>query len=419
MPPSESSSSLSPHRDDARHAAEVAVRDSYGRLVAILARRWGDPAGAEDALSEALQSALVVWPDQGVPQKPEAWLLTVAHRRLLDAARSRSVRAQHLENVSDMISDHLRQASSGRDLPDERLPLLFVCAHPAIAPEIRTPLMLQLVLGFDAARIAAVFLVEPATMGQRLVRAKTKIREARIGFRIPEPAEWPDRLSAVLEAVYAAYSTGWENPTNGSDQVSLDFRAEAIRLGRILIQQLPNDPEVAGLLALMLHCDARHGARVDRNGRYVPLDQQEVSEWRTALIEEAETLLRQASRVGRLGRFQVEAAIQSVHAARLHTGKTDHAALVTLYSALLELAPTVGAHIARAAALVKSGNPHEALRALDRLSDPRTENYQPYWAVKAHALAAAGRADEATAARTRALALTSDPAVREYLIQSL
>ena len=293
---------------EAVHEAIKAVaRESYGRLVAYLAARTRDVAGAEDALGEALLAALEVWPRDGVPPKPEAWLLTTARHRLIDRARHERMRAASLPTL-ELLTEESDEAASADKFPDERLKLLFVCAHPAIDPSVHTPLMLQCVLGLDAVRIAHAFLVSPATMGQRLVRTKAKIRDTRIAFEVPEERELPLRLEAVLEAIYAAYGSGWEDAA-GVDPRGRGLADEAIRLSRLLIQLMPLEPEARGLVALMLHCEARRPARRAADGRYVPLSEQDVRLWSKPMIEEAELELTAAAKLGRPGRFQLEAAI--------------------------------------------------------------------------------------------------------------
>jgi predicted RNA polymerase sigma factor len=399
---------------DAHRAAELAARASYGRLVAYLARRSRDVAAAEDALGDAFVAALATWPRDGVPDKPEGWLLATARRRLLDAGRHATVGARALPALHAMVDEADGAAASGPVFPDERLALLFVCAHPAIDEAMRTPLMLQTVLGLDAARIAAAFVVPAATMGQRLVRVKTKIRDAGIRFEVPDPRELPARLGPVLEAIYAAYGSGWEDVA-GAEARREDLADEAIWLGRLVTRLLPDEPEAWGLLALMLHCEARRAARRDASGGYVPLGRQDVERWAWPMIEEAERTLLVAARAGVPGRFQLEAAIQSAHAQRGHTGRTDWDAIALLYEGLVRLAPTVGACVGRAAALAEASGAGPALAALDALPSTVVASYQPYWALRAHLLATLGRADEAAQAYTRAIGLSEDEAVRAFL----
>ena len=308
---------------------ERVARESYGRLVAYLSSHTRDVATAEDALSDALVAALAAWPRDGVPQNPEAWLLTTARHSFLDLVRHRRV-AEASEPTLLLLSEESKEAPVSTQFPDERLKLLFVCAHPAIDPAMHTPLMLQTVLGLDAARIAQAFLVSPSTMGQRLVRAKTKIRSGGIQFEVPQQHELPQRLDAVLEAIYAAFGIGWDDMA-GVDQSGRELAEEAIWLARVLLHLMPREAEVRGLLALMLHCEARRPARRGPDGRYIPLSEQDSQQWSLPLIEEAERHLVEASSRGRSGRFQLEAAIQSVHAERARSGRTEWIAIMLFY----------------------------------------------------------------------------------------
>ena len=379
--------------------------------------RSHDVAAAEDALADAFQAALETWPRSGVPARPEAWLLTAARRRLIDAGRHARVETEAAPALIAVANEAQKIASTDVMFPDERLKLLFICAHPAIDPASRTPLMLQTVMGLDAARIASAFLVKPATMSQRLSRAKTKIRDARIAFDLPEARELPPRLDAVLEAIYAAYGSGWED-VRGADARRRGLATEAIYLGRLLLQLLPTEPEAQGLLALMLHCEARRSARRTAAGEYVPLSEQDIFCWSRPMIEEANRLLFVAERAGRLGRFQLEAAIQSMHARRAWTGDTDWEAIALLYEGLIRVAPTVGALVGRAAAVAEARGPAMGWSMLNAIPAEAVASYQPYWALSAHLLTRLQRLEEAAAARTRAIGLCEDPAMREYLSKS-
>jgi RNA polymerase sigma-70 factor (ECF subfamily) len=392
--------------DEPRRAVEAAARRSYGKLLAFLAARTRDLAGAEDALSEAFASALATWPTQGVPRAPEAWLLQVARRKTLDAGRRRQVRQAAIEPLR-MIAE--AAGDPGPAIPDERLRLMFACAHPALDPAVRAPLILQCVLGFDAVSIGTAFLVAPAAMGQRLVRAKRKIRDAGVPFRVPDPDELAARLDAVLDAIYAVFAAGWTDPA---------LTEEALWLGRLVVALLNGEPEALGLLALMLHVQARRPARRDANGRYIPLSAQNPADWRDELIEEAEALLLCASRLQRIGRFQLEAAIQSAHAARRLTGLTAWAEVVALYDALLARTESPVVALNRAVAVGELHGAAAGLAALDRVAaDQRLTDYQPYWAARATLLADTGDADAADAAYARAIGLEPDRAVRRFLQQ--
>ena len=403
--------------ESATHAAvEELARNSYGRLIAFLASRSGDVAAAEDALSEAFLAALRKWPLDGVPERPEAWLLRAARNRLIDSARHNQVR-QESETFLRQIAEEAQAVAETHDpFPDERLKLLFVCAHPAIDPTARTPLMLQAVLGVDAARIASAFLVSPAAMSQRLVRAKNKIRDAAIPFRVPERPEWTERVSFVLDAIYSAYTTGWDSLNEvGSTHHAL--AAEAVSIGRTLVQLMPGEPEARGLLALMLHCEARRAARFTNTGEFVPIDKQDAALWSRPTMDEAEEHLRTAATLKRLGRYQLEAAIQSIHASRARIGNTDWEQIALLYEGLVRIAPAIGSLVGRAVALAQAGKPADGFAALETIPADRVVNYQPYWAARGHLLHLLNRHGGAGEAFTRAASLTDDPALREYLFK--
>ncbi|MEJ0035396.1 MAG: DUF6596 domain-containing protein [Gammaproteobacteria bacterium] len=401
----------------ARNAVESAAREHYGRLVAFLSSRTRDVAAAEDALSEALLAALTSWAHSGIPNSPEAWLLTAARRRLVDRARHEKMREANALTLEILASEPFDAEPPG-PLPDERLKLLFVCAHPAIDADMRTPLMLQAVLGLEGAQIARAFLVAPATMSQRLVRAKNKIREAGIAFEVPEARDLPDRLDAVLDAIYAAYGNGWEDAA-GVDARARGLAEEAIWLARVLLEVMPDEPEAQGLLALMLHCEARRPARRSEGGRFVPLSEQDPNRWNAPMIADAERVLASAARFGRPGRFQLEAAIQSVHAERARTGRTDWHAIALFYERLVQLSPALGALVARAAAVAEVKGARRGLELLDEVGARAAANYQPYWAVRAHLLKGVNRYSEAVDAFDRALGLADDDAVRRQLLDRL
>ena len=401
--------------EHAHRAVEAVARESYGRLVALLAARTRDVAGAEDALADALLAALTTWPRDGIPNNPQAWLLTAARNRLMDHARHQQVHDQSAPTLK-LMTREFDETSDPDAWPDERLKLLFVCAHPAIDPDIHTPLMLQTVLGLDAVAIGRALLVPPKTIGQRLVRAKTKIRKTQIAFEIPTPDQIPERLEAVLNAIYAAYGNSWEDAT-GADQYIAELGQEAIWLARVLRAQVPDDPEVRGLLALMLHCEALRPARRSAEGRFVPLSEQDPSNWRKPMIDEAEGELTAAFQVRRPGRFQIEAAIQSVHAERAHTGRTDWSAIAAFYDQLMQLAPSIGGAVARAAAHAEVSGPEAGLALLDQIDPQAVISYQPYWAVRAHFLRQLDRTHAATEAFDRAIALSEDAAVRAFLTE--
>jgi len=387
----------------ARAAAERAARDSYGRLVAILAAHSGDVALAQDAVGDAFEQALTRWPDDGVPRNPDAWLLTVARNRVRDVWRSAAHRRRApLPDDADAPSDDPLADVDPLAVPDRRLALLFVCAHPAIASDVRTPLMLQTVLGLDSARIATAFAVSPAAMQQRLVRAKRRISRARIPFTVPDRSAMAERLPPVLEAVYACAALTWRQ---GGD----DLAGEAHHLAVTLASLLADEPEAWALAALVTLSLARR----QPPGVFVPLEEQNPATWDADLVSEGETYLRRAQRPGVPGRFRLEAAIQAVHVARRRTGRTDWAALRILYVALDAVAPSLGGRVALAAVV---GRLDGAAAGLALLPAEPSPPFQPWWATRADLLARAGRWDEAAAAFRRAAGLAADDAVRAHLV---
>lgn len=396
----------------ASNSVENAARDSYAQLLSYLsASCGGDLASAEDALSEAFLAAMKQWPAEGVPAKPEAWLLTAARRKLIDTQRRAATRTREMDAITHAMQAALVAADSEHEFPDERLKLLFVCAHPAIDPAARTPLMLQTVLGIDAQRIAAAFLTTPFAMSQRLVRAKVKIRDAGITFEIPPRDQWPERLGFVHDAIYAAFTTGWEDVSSG-------LAEEAIWLARVLSHLMADDPETLGLLSLLLFSHSRQKARV-HDGKYVPLPEQDIRLWDQDLREQAESVLHMAARHNAPGRFQLEAAIQSVHAARAFTGEIRWEAIATLYDTLINHTPAVGAHVARAVAYAMNGDPERGLAILQELPQCSLPILQPYWAARAHILALLGRRAEAKAAFEHALEQSASPEAHAYIASRL
>jgi RNA polymerase sigma-70 factor (ECF subfamily) len=401
---------------ETHRAAVDAATNSYGRLVALLASTTGDVAAAEDALADAFEAALRTWPERGVPDAPDAWLLTTARRRIIDAARREATRQRlqpQLQVQHEVDLERLTSIDPAGPIPDKRLELLFTCAHPAIDRRIRTPLMLQVVLGLDAERMSSAFLVSPATLGQRLVRAKRKIRDAGIGFRIPSPDDLPDRLDAVLDAIYGGYTTG---RSSNDDPRRSQVADEAVRLARLMVELMPDHPEALGLLAIVLYCDARREAGRSPDGRFVPLGDQSTGAWSAELIDEADDAVRRSRRAGYMGPFALEAHIQSEHMRRRVTGTTDWSTIRGLYDCLLLVSPTVGARVAAAAAALEADGPDAALTRLDSIVDAAVD-YQPWWAVRAHALDRAGDTDAAAAAFRRAAGMSDDPATRDHLLR--
>lgn len=400
----------------AQVALETAARRSYGKLVAFLAARTRDVAAAEDAVSEAFASAVESWPVNGCPSSPEAWLLTVARRNMINVFRKRRIGDVVTEQLQ-LLAERPGSAALSTTIPDDRLTLLFACAHPAIDVTVRAPLMLQAVLGLDAARIASAFLISPAAMAQRLVRAKNKIREAGIPFRIPEREELSERLGAVLDAIYAAFAEGWIDAAR-TDAGRSDLAEEAIFLGRLLIELLPGEAEALGLLALMIHAESRRRARRDEAGDYVPLTQQDPALWDSQMIEEAEALLLRASALGSIGRYQLEGALQSAHIHRRRTGRSNWEEIIQLYDALWKLSGSPVVAINRAVAIAEVHGAQVGLEAIEEVAaDTRVNQYEPYWAARAELFAKAGKTAEARTAYEIAIGLERDSAVRRFLQQ--
>jgi predicted RNA polymerase sigma factor len=405
---------LPPDDARARGTADAVARRSYGKLVALLAARTRDVAAAEDALSEAFASALIDWPRKGCPSNPEAWLLTVARRKMIDVARRR-LHGEAAAGQLELLAEGVDVAAADATIPDRRLALMFACAHPAIEAGIRAPLTLQVVLGLDAKTIASAFLTSPAAMGKRLVRAKEKIRQAGIPLRVPEREELLGRLDTVLDAIYAAFAEGWTDP-RGTDVVRRDLTEEALFLARLVADLLPEEPEALGLLALMLHAQARRRARRGAHGEFVPLAEQDPALWDWPMIGEAEALLRRASALGSIGRYQLESALQSAHVYRRHTGQANWAAVVQLYDALAALTGSPVVAINRALAVAELQGARAGLEAMPEVTaDARLTEYQPYWAARAELLARTGAHGESRRAYEIAIGLERDPAVRRFL----
>jgi len=403
--------------EQARAAAEAVARRSYGKLVAFLAARTRDVAAAEDALSEAFAAALADWPVSGCPANPEGWLLTVARRKVIDMYRTQR-RDEHAGEEMRALGfglDGGSAASEGPAIPDQRLALVFACTHPAIEANIRAPLILQVVMGLDAKRIASAFLMSPAAMGKRLVRAKEKIRQAGIPFRVPERKELGERLDTVLDAIYGAFAEGWTDGA-GTDGARRDLAEEAIFLCRVVTELLPDEPEALGLLALMLHAEARRRARRDANAEYVPLAKQDVELWDTEMIGEAEELLRRASSMGSIGRYQLEGALQSAHVFRRRSRVANWEEVTQLYDALMAVAASPVVAINRALAIAELHGAELGLAAMQEVAgDVRLAEYQPYWAARAELLARAEAPDKAREAYEMAIGLERDASVRRWL----
>lgn len=394
-------------------AAEVA-RTCYGRLFALLAATTRDLALAEDVLEDAFERALRTWPAAGVPDNPEAWLLTVARNRLRDLVGSAASRTSMPLDAEDRRLAVITSVDPDA-IPDKRLELLFACAHPAIDRAVRTPLMLNTVLGIDAARIATAFALPPTTVAQRLVRAKRRIREAGIPFTVPTRDDLPARRDAALEAIYGAYAIEWQ-VSGAQERTSL---ADEARYLAVLLASLLDDAEACGLASLISFAASRAAAR-EVDGVFIPLEEQDVTRWDAELIADGERLAQRATQVRArssepIGRFQLEAALQAAHAARRQTGRVDWAGILRLTETLAQVAPTLGACVALAAARARVDGPEAGIAQMDRAQDPLLDRFQPAWATRAQLLADAGRPAEAALAYRRAISLTTEPAIRRFL----
>jgi RNA polymerase sigma-70 factor (ECF subfamily) len=398
----------------AHDMAERVARQSYGKLVAFIAARTRDVASAEDALSEAFAAALVDWPKNGCPQNPEAWLLTAARRKAIDVYRTRQRHDLAADEIVAM-NEELQSGGEHSQIPDQRLALMFACAHPAIDAGIRAPLILQTVLGLDAKAIGSAFLMSPAAMSKRLVRAKEKIKVAGIPFVIPEWEELPEKIDAVLDAIYAAFTEGWTDPA-GTDAARRDLAEESLFLARLVTELLPNAPEAHGLLALILYADGRRKARRTKEGEFVPLADQDTQLWDSAMITEAEELLVRAGQMRCPGRYQLEAALQSAHVHRVRTGEWNWPEILQLYDVLLTMTDSPVVALNRAVAVAEIDGPEAGLKILEQLRHgERLSQYQPYWVVRAELLSKIGEQAEARKAYEMAIGLEHDSAVRRFL----
>jgi RNA polymerase sigma-70 factor, ECF subfamily len=393
--------------DGASAAAEAAARRSYGRLLAWLAWQWRDVAAAEDALAEAFATALARWPRDGVPASPDAWLLTAARRQLLVAARRQRLADDPTLTVLWPGAD--AAAPDAPAVPDTRLRLMFVCAHPALDAGVHSALMLQTVLGLDAARIASAFLVKPETMTKRLVRAKARIRATGLRFEEPPPQEWPERVASVLEAIYGAYTLHWGQV---DDTASGELAGEAVFLAELVAAHLPAEPEALGLVALLWLCEARRPARSEV---FQPLHEQDPRRWDQGRIARANDALLRAAAHRMAGPYQLEAAIQAAHVQGRLEGRVPWDGIVHLYEHLLALAPSAGARIAHAVAVAHARDARAGLALLEAIEAERVASHQPWWAARAHLLAMAGSHADAAAAYGRALALTVEPRLRDWI----
>jgi len=396
---------------------EVVFREERGRLLAALARRFGDLDLAEEVTSEAIEAALVRWPVDGVPPNPGGWLMTTARRKAVDRLRRDQVYAAKLAVLQ--VEMDRAAPPPGEGLPDERLELFFTCAHPALAPEDRGALTLRCLAGLTTPEVARAFLVPTATMAKRIVRAKTKIREARIPFRVPDADELPERLPGVLQVIYSVFTEGYA-ASSGPYLQRLDLADEAIRLARILHRLLPDEREVTGLLALILLIHARRDARSDPDGRLVLLEDQDRSRWDRDQISEGSDLVIAALTGGPAGPYAVQAAIAALHDEARDFAGTDWAQIVALYDVLIAIDPSPVVALNRAAAIAMRHGPEAGLALLDELSDePRLRNYYPHALARADLLHRTGRLPEARAAYEEALELAGSEPERGHVRERL
>ena len=398
---------------DVGEAITQAHHEEWARVVATLTRQLGDLDVAEEAAAEAFATAVERWPADGVPPNPGGWLTTTARRKALDRIRRENKRDDK-QKQAQMIYDDDQPGSLGA-VDDERLRLIFTCCHPALAPEARVALTLRMVGGLTVPEIARAFLVQEATMGQRITRAKAKIKAARIPYRVPSADDLPGRVSGVLAVLYLVFNEGYLASGPDTDPVRHDLTAEAIRLARLLRALMPEDGEVAGLLALMLLAEARRTARVSANGELVTLDEQDRGAWDAALVAEGHRLVRERLATGQApGRYQILAAINAVHTWARDVRDTDWSQVVALYDQLFRLDPSPIVALNRAVAIAELDGPDVALGIVDGLQDELAD-YHAYFVARADILRRLGRSEESRAAYDRAIALAGNTAETAYL----
>lgn len=411
----------SPHPSPVQASVESVFREEHGRLLASLVRRFGDLDLAEEVASEAVEAALVHWPAGGVPARPGAWLLTTARRKAVDRLRRDQAYAARLAvlQVETDRADPAPPADAGGGLPDDRLQMFFTCAHPALAAEDRMALTLRCLAGLTTPEVARAFLVPTATLAQRIVRAKKKIREARIPFRVPGADELPERLPGVLQVIYSVFTEGYA-ASSGPQLQRLDLAQEAIRLARVLRHLMPAEREVAGLLGLMLLIHARREARTGPNGELVLLDDQDRGRWDHTMIEEGSDLAVSALTGGPPGPYGVQAAIAALHDEAADLATTDWPQIAALYDVLFQLTLSPVVALNRAVAVAMRDGPQAGLALLDELADePPLRRYHPYPAARADLLHQLGRLPEAATAYREALDLAGTEPERDHLRRRL
>jgi RNA polymerase sigma-70 factor (ECF subfamily) len=398
---------------DVQEAIILAHHEEWARVVASLARRFGDLDIAEEASAEAFATAVERWPADGVPPNPGAWLTTTATRRAIDRIRRESKRGEKHTEAHMLYGDGSPKPLGA--IEDDRLRLMFICCHPALAMENRVALTLRMIGGLSAPEIARAFLVQESTMGQRITRAKAKIKAARIPYRVPSLEDLPARVSGVLAVLFLVFNEGYLATDPDVDPVRRDLTAEAIRLTRLVRDLLPNDGEVAGLLALMLLTEARRASRVSADGELVTLGEQDRTSWNATLIAEGHRLVRERLTTGEApGRYQILAAINAVHTSARHAPDTDWTQVVALYDQLARLDPSPIVALNRAIAVGELEGADAALAIIDRLED-RLADYHAYHATRAELLRRLGRSQEANLAYDRAIELTGNTAEIAYL----